>query len=655
MTNNDAHDPPDDWGKLGPEQPDEFVQRARWFLTALAVVSFVALLGTRLVGNNGEYAWIVRSILGHLTALSLVVGSLFVVFRVHAAPRLASRCVVAASFMVLLSEMIKVANILIDPTEPLFDTFETIALYLGATTLICFMNLAMFEMSVQKQRVSIEGEKRMLTEIQRLRSEDRYRALFDAASDGIVIVSQDDKIDATNRSISNLLGFDESEMLGEPASKFLDPAMFATMVSYLNDNRDRPQGQLFETRLIGKDGKAREVEISLAHLPANEVLVFVRDISRRKELEAQIQSIQRIDSIGRLAGGVAHDFNNALTPILGHTELLLMEHSSNDELRNDLQEIWRAAEHAQQLTRQLLAFGRKQTMQMATVNMNAVIMDFKNILRRIVREDVAIELALAPSLGHVRADMSQLEQVLMNLSVNAQDAMPNGGTLTIETQDIFLDESHAATHASVQPGPHVMLVVSDTGIGMDEATLSKVFEPFFTTKEHGNGFGLATVYGIVKQHQGSVWMYSEPGQGTSCRVYLPRVEDAVTASSKGTRPVNVRGNLETILVVEDTDSVRDFVCTVLERNNYTVLRAASGGECLSLLEKHSGEVQLLLSDVIMPGMNGRELHILLSARYPAIKVLFMSGYSDNIIAKHGLLDEGTQFIQKPLTSATLTA
>jgi two-component system cell cycle sensor histidine kinase/response regulator CckA len=363
-----------------------------------------------------------------------------------------------------------------------------------------------------------------------------------------------------------------------------------------------------------------------------------------------------MESIGRLASGVAHDLNNLLTPILGFGGLLLDDFSPDDPRKGSVQQIVRAAEKSRDLVRQLMAFGRKQVLEFRPLDLNAVVTEFEKLLRHTLHEDIALEVIPAPSIPAVLGDIGQLEQVVMNLAVNAQDAMPAGGRLTIETSVADLDAVYAKAHSGVTLGRYVLLAISDTGSGMDAEIQEHIFEPFFTTKEKGKGtgLGLATVYGIVKQHGGNIWVYSEPGKGTTFKIYLPAVETAAEpVEVEHVIPAEDLCGTETILLAEDDALIRSLAQGILEHQGYTVLSADNGRAALSVLANHDGPVQLLLSDVVMPETNGRELLASISRDYPAMKVLYMSGYAENVIAHHGVLDAGVQFIQKPFTVQAL--
>ena len=413
-----------------------------------------------------------------------------------------------------------------------------------------------------------------------------------------------------------------------------------------------------------KDGSIIDVEITsypLSFGGRQAKLVLVNDITERKRAEEalrhsedQLRQALKMEAVGKLAGGVAHDFNNLLTAINGHSEMCLRRLTPGDALYRHVDGIKRAGDRAAALTRQLLAFSRKQILQPEVIDLNNVVVELNKMLRRLIGEDIDLLMRLEAD-GKIKADPSQLEQVLLNLCVNARDAMPRGGKLTIETSDVVLSEEFADRHLSVPPGDYVMLAVSDTGCGMDALTRERIFEPFFTTKEvgKGTGLGLSTVYGIVKQSGGSVWVYSEVGRGTTFKVYFPLVAGKTENSKGETSAPELLVGVETVLLVEDEEMVREMATEILQECGYAVLQAKDGHEALRLVRQHKAEIHLMLTDVVMPRMSGRELAEQLMPLRPNIKVLYMSGYTDDAIVHHGVLDEGTAFIGKPFTMEAL--
>ncbi len=374
-----------------------------------------------------------------------------------------------------------------------------------------------------------------------------------------------------------------------------------------------------------------------------------------RESEEALRQSQKLEAVGRLAGGVAHDFNNMLAVINGYSELLLETEDLDGSIRAGLLEIRKAGQRAASLTRQLLAFSRKQVLAPRVLDLNDVVANIEKMLHRLIGEDVELVTRRGAGLGQVRADPGQVEQVLLNMAVNARDAMPHGGQLTIETVNVRLDRRYARRNPGVRPGAYVALFVTDTGLGMDEATRARLFEPFFTTKElgKGTGLGLATVYGIVQQSGGHVEVESAPGAGSTFRVYLPRVDRVADQDAEEDAPASVPTGTETILLVEDEQMVRGLLDNLLQLSGYTVLEASHGGEALLLCEQHDGPIHLLVTDVVMPGMSGRELADRLSRRRPTLKVLYMSGYTDDAVLRHGLEEEGAALLQKPFNTEHL--
>jgi nitrogen-specific signal transduction histidine kinase len=380
----------------------------------------------------------------------------------------------------------------------------------------------------------------------------------------------------------------------------------------------------------------------------------LRDVTERKRLEEQFRQAQKMQAVGRLAGGIAHDFNNLLTIILGYCEIVLEGLRPSDPLHDLLEQIEKAGKRASVLTNQLLAFSRKQVLQPRVLELNVLVAEMEKMLGRLIGEDVDLAVAAAPDLWRIKADVGQMEQVLMNLAINARDAMTNGGKLTIETDNVELDDLYVSAHSESRPGEYVRLAVTDSGCGMDPVTMAQIFEPFFSTKgDKGTGLGLATVYGIVKQSGGHIEVYSEVGIGTTFKVYLPRDYEDSTTHSASQAPKTIHQGNETVLLTEDEDAVRALAKLVLQRNGYRVLEARHGGEALLLCEQTQEVIDLLVTDVVMPNMNGRQVAERLKTIRPEMKVLFLSGYTDDAIVRHGVLDANMHFLQKPFTAEGL--
>ena len=379
------------------------------------------------------------------------------------------------------------------------------------------------------------------------------------------------------------------------------------------------------------------------------------DVSDRKKLEEQLRQAQKMEAVGRLAGGIAHDFNNLLMVIQGHAELLTDRMKPGESLRRNAEQIQEASQRATSLTRQLLAFSRKQMLAPVVLNVQAVVSDMGKILRRLIGEDVELVTVNAPDLKRVKADRSQIEQVIMNLAVNARDAMPRGGKLTIETANVEFDDSYSRAPVVLMPGRYVMLAVTDNGTGMDADTQAHIFEPFYTTKEKGKGtgLGLATVYGIVKQSGGYVWVYSEIGRGTTFKIYLPSVEEEVAPREIRKAVASLPRGTETVLLVEDEEGVRELAKEYLESCGYKVLVAQNGQAAIDLVSKHSGPIDLMMTDIVMPGLSGSDLAKKVQSLRPDIRVVYMSGYTDQAIIHHGILSSDVLLLQKPFTMSTL--
>jgi len=450
---------------------------------------------------------------------------------------------------------------------------------------------------------------------------------------------------------SRLVNIDQKDEFGQLASAF------NAMVEKLRESQRELERKVQERTAQLEEANHQLELLSESHAEKRSLAERERAdaIEALRNTENQLVQSQKLEAVGRLAGGISHDFNNLLTVILGYTDISKRTLKEGDPLLRNLEEIGKASERAASLTRQLLAFSRKQVMQPKVFDLNTVVSDLKKMLRRMIGEDIELRVISEADLGNIKADPVQLEQVIMNLVVNARDAMPRGGKLSIETSNVYLDESYAREHVSVDPGEYVMLAISDTGCGMNEETRQRIFEPFFTTKESGKGtgLGLSMVYGIVKQSGGNIWVYSEEGRGTTFKIYFPRV----TAEAEEYRRVGDTFEMpkgsETILLVEDAALVRTLARQVLETAGYKVLEAASAEAALTICEPNGTRIDLLLTDVVMPGMSGNDMSKILLARQPDMPVLYMSGYTDEAIVQHGVLEAGINFLQKPFSPGAL--
>ncbi len=509
--------------------------------------------------------------------------------------------------------------------------------------------------------IRVRIAERLVADHARLRDRElRFRRLFESGVAGVTISDLDGNFKEANEAFLRMLGYTRDEML---AGK-LNWEVISPLDRLVPDTEDRAQLRatgflpLREREYVHKDGHHIAALVGSAALEGTtECISYVADISGRKRMEEQLRQSQKMEAIGALAGGVAHDFNNLLSVILSYGEMLAADLKDGDPMRDDLEEIVAAGKRAADLTRQLLAFSRQQVLEPRVVDMNAAIGGVAKMLRRLVGADVELTVVQGAELGTVMADPGQLEQVLMNLVVNARDAMPTGGKLTIETANVELDSEYAASHVDVRSGSYVMLAVTDNGAGMDAATQQRIFEPFFTTKEQGKGtgLGLATVFGIVQQSGGNIWVYSERGEGTTIKVYLPRANPTAVATTESTAPAaRERRGSETVLLVEDEMAVRQLTRTILERHGYTVLEAQNGGDAVLICEQHRTKIHVLVTDVVMPRMSGRQLAERLGLLRPEMKVLYMSGYTDDSVVRHGVLDSGVAFLQKPITPDALT-
>jgi two-component system cell cycle sensor histidine kinase/response regulator CckA len=519
------------------------------------------------------------------------------------------------------------------------STMIRLTLFVVLALLICWFNAAL--------RAAQEGLRR---------SEKNFRSLVTNAPYGICRCDSAGKLLDINPALQAMLGYSSAkELIGkhvgalyadahqwfELADYLLAAAPFTGVIAEWK-RKDR------SSTVVRVSGRA----VSNGHEKKTFEL-FAEDVTERRALEQQLRQSQKMEAVGRLAGGIAHDFNNLLMVISGYSEFLLDRLGPDPALRGPAQEISSAAERASALTRQLLAFSRKQMLAPKILDLNAVVTENLKMLTRVIGEDIDLVMVPAASLGAVRADAGQIEQVIMNLAVNARDAMPSGGKLTIETSNVTLAEEDSRFHAPLKPGDYVQLTISDTGAGMDAETQSHIFEPFFTTKgQRGTGLGLSTVYGIIKQSGGYIWVYSEPGKGTAFKIYLPRVAESADAPARVVESADaapVEPGTETILLAEDETNLRYLARQFLEKQGYRVLEAADGAAAIQIAVAHEGVIHLLLTDVIMPGMNGRELAQRVSEIRPNTKVLYMSGYTENVIGHNGTLDAGVRLLQKPFT------
>jgi len=492
----------------------------------------------------------------------------------------------------------------------------------------------------------------------------QLQTLSENAPFGMVMIDKDGSYKYINPKFRELFGYDLNDI---PDGKtwftkaYPDPTYRHQVIStWINDLEGlESEGKRPRTfKVTCKDGTEKIINFIPVQLETGENLMACEDITELKRaeeekaaLQEQLRQSQKVEAIGRLAGGIAHDFNNYLTVIKGYSELSRFELKEGNPLRGNIDEIQNAAERAASLTRQLLAFSRRQVMEIQVLDLNTVLRDLEKMLRRVIGEDIELITLLAEDLGRARADVGQIEQVIMNLAVNAKDAMPSGGKLTIETANAELDESYARSHLDVKHGPYVMFSVSDTGVGMSPEVKERIFEPFFTTKEKGKGtgLGLSTTYGIVKQSGGHIWVYVEQGKGTTFKIYLPRVNEPLEEIRKKVSKEELPRGDETILIVEDEEEVRKLAGKILERQGYRILETFNGNDALVACERHQSPIHLMLADIVMPGMSGSELGKLLKPLYPDIKTLYMSGYTDNAIVRHGVLEKGVNYIQKPFT------
>jgi len=521
-----------------------------------------------------------------------------------------------------------------------------------------------FEGRAARVVLALDVTERTRTDQALRRSEARFRDLFENASDLIATVDLDERLTAVNEAFARRLGYTQDELIGRPIREFVPPEWHEQL-------EQAGQGKLshqveattYEHELVARDGHRIPVEVASRVVEEEGrpvgIQAICRDLGDRQradKLEGQLRQAQRLESVGKLAGGIAHDFNNLLTLISGYTEALLEQ--ADPASAAELAEIAAAATRATTLTRQLLAFSRRQVLQPQVIDLNAIVNGMTPMLSRLIGADIELAAPLDPELDPVLADPGQIEQVLLNLVVNARDAMPSGGRLTIETGNVELDDAYIEQHPEASRGRHAMLAVTDTGTGMAPGIIAQVFEPFFTTKPVGSGtglglgLGLSTVYGIAKQSGGSIWIYSEPGKGSSFKVYLPAVQAPSMVELRPQKPALVPNGTETILLVEDEQALRALTARMLALRGYSVITAETPDEALDLLVEHNQMIDLLLTDLVMPGMDGRELAQRITRKAATVRVLFMSGYADQSVNRNGGLDLAS-FLEKPFSAADL--
>ena len=512
-----------------------------------------------------------------------------------------------------------------------------------------------FDVYVIFQQLQIHRIRRQLAE-----REELFRLIGESAADMIAVVDVDGHRLYNSPSYQKILGYSAEELGKTSAYEQIHPEDRQMVMEAAREARQTGIGRRLEYRLRHKDGHWLVLESTASGVkdPEGKVekLVIVnRDITERQQLEQQLYRSQKLDAIGRLSGGIAHDFNNLLGVIIGYSEALQRGIAPDDPFREAADEIQNAGKRAATLTQQLLAFSRKQVLEPKVLDLNTVVAEMEKMLRRLIREDIELSISRSSKLGRIKADRGQIEQVILNLAVNARDAMPQGGELTIETEDAELDESTVNRFAYVVPGAYVMLRITDSGCGMDAELRSHIFEPFFTTKEQGKGtgLGLATVYGVIKQSGGYIWVDSEVGKGTTFKIYLPRVEEAIEDKPESGSPVGLVQMHRTVLLVEDERSLRKLTRTMLEEFGCTVLEAMDAAQALAIAGQTKSTIDLLLTDVIMPGMSGRAVVDKLAPLRPGMKVLFMSGYTDRVLARHGALENGIIILRKPFNREDL--
>src|SRR5882724_373817 len=561
----------------------------------------------------------------------------------------------ASAVLVTLLLTLAIASSVLPMIEPRMGDLDALRRSLAVRGLIGLVLL--FDIYTVYQQFQIHRVRRELD-----KQGELFRLITENAADMIAVVEIDGRRLYNSPSYERILGYSLEELQATSSFEQIHPDDRQLVKEAAAETRRTGVGRRIEYRMRHKDGSWLVLESTASTVldaggRVDKLVIVNRDITARKKLEEQFRQVQKMEAIGRLSGGIAHDFNNLLGVIIGYSELLQERLPSKDLLRESADEIVAAGKRAASLTRQLLAFSRQQVLEPKVLDLNEVVSDMEKMLRRLIGEDIELVAARDPILGRVKADQGQIEQVILNLVVNARDAMPQGGKLVIATANTEMDETFVKRYPyPVQTGPYIVLTVADSGVGMDAATKARVFEPFFTTKEKGKGtgLGLSTVYGVVKQSGGYIDFDSEPGEGTTFRIYLRRVSEPVESEGPAAEAQSPSREAGVVLLVEDEASLRRLTRNLLELSGYTVLEAKDGNEALRISQEHAGAIGLLLTDIVMPGINGRALAQQLSRERPDMKILFMSGYTGQGIGEKEYLERGDSFLQKPVTRELLT-